>query len=280
MAATESGCVYHLGAHFTDDYSWQQDPFAQEFFLSRGQTCHRWTFGRAYDEGQIHISDDIPGSLPNDVLLLFVPKWPAKQYVIRADVPGSFLLLESALVSTNYNLLSRTEKISNETCILLDQNGTDTIWVATNKGMCVMQREWHSTGKRLLTQRLTTDSVAEIAPDIWLPNKLTRYIFPNPAIKDQSDVQVTTINILRVLVNSNVTASYFVPVHKPGSIKYDNANNFSQITPGGQELLDENIKLVNRLCPIKPESWKFYKTILLVIGAVISLFGGYNMRRN
>lgn len=242
MAASAPDELYCFGSH-SSPQPWQIDAFSQEFFIQNGKTYHRWPFNRAYATGTIKTGEAISGSLPNDLLLTFVPNWPLTTYKMPAFGSGFELIVPQTLQASQYHLLAGHQRVNDEECAVFD-NGVDRIWIAYQKGICVMRREMRTATGQLL-QRISTDKVEQIKPGLWLPTELRSQLF---SIEKTSDSAVPAaefgVHVVRCKFNNDVPESTFNPTFEPGTIELDDANQFKQISPGGEDLLDSYVMLL------------------------------------
>lgn len=281
MAVSAPSDVYHLAAHFPGHIPWETDPFCQEFFLHGGVACHRWRFNRTYSEQTLKAGDYIPGSLWMDVLLEILPKWPLSEYKLRAPPDsGVPLVLIQALLSPECHLLERLDYVDGERCAVFDIKGLVLLWIATDKGLCLIRREARDPFSKRLIQRVVTDKVTQIAPGLWLPTQY-RIEFMG-ASHGESDPEVRRANkirILRCVVNDGVPEDTFVPVHLPGSLKYSDAEHFTQVCPGGEDLLSDFVTFMRKYAklPRMPGALS-HSFIRLVVGFGVGLCAGLLLR--
>ena len=245
MAVSAPDSFYHMSAH-SPNHPWQVDPFCQEFFIYGGQTRHRWPFNRAYSEEAISIGGPIPGSTWKDVLLAIIPAWPFTSYRMPNGSHTVSVLIE-ALQSQKYRVLAKVETISGEDCAVFDDGGIERIWIATNKGLCLMRRDTYDPQTHRLIERIVTDRIAEIAPALWLPMEYRLQIFQKVARRKEDTIErESRIRIIRCLLNDAVPEATFKPIHRLGSIKFDAGRSFVQTYPGGEDLLDQIVDFVTR----------------------------------
>ena len=256
MAVASPSSFYHLSAHFPPEHPWQVDPFCQEYFISQGKTCHRWPFNRTYSEGRQKKGADLGGTFEYDFLLTVVPSWPLTDYKSPvSSESGTPLIPLAAMRSANYRLLPDSEPIAGEECAVFDRKGQDRIWVATKKGICVMRRDIRNPQSGRLGQRILADKVEQVAFGLWLPTEFRSQFFSaKQGAQEDAVEREYKIRILRCVLNDDVPASIFTPVHRPGSLKFKNANQFTQASPGGEDLLSDIVDFMVKYArlPTKP----------------------------
>jgi hypothetical protein len=244
VAVSATGELYHLGAHFPPLYPWQADPHCQEFFIHQGRTCHRWPFNRIYVEGSIKPGEEISGSFSQDLLLAIVPRWPITDYRFPISRETRFMILPpEAVASPEYRLRSKLETIGGEPCAVFERDGIDRIWVAVEKGFCVVRRDILVPGSTQLLERILVERTSQVAPGLWLAKEFRCQFFaPKPGAMQPVVDRASEVRIARCLLNEDVPDSTFVPRHAAGSLRYDKAGSFVQASPGGTDLLE---KVVN-----------------------------------
>ena len=183
-----------------------------------------------------------------------MPRWPLSNYEFPLNKSGSRINAAEALRSADYRLLSRSESVAGEECAIFDNKGIDRIWIATNKGLCLMRREMRDPNSRKLIERILTEKVDLVAPRLWLPTE-----FRNQYLSNTNEAVIereSRVHVLRFELNDNVPESIFIPVHRPGSLKYESGdeNRFTQMTPGGEDLLDDIVSFMVKYVhlPTKP----------------------------
>lgn len=241
MAVSALGGLYSLAAHFPQDTPWQMDFFCQEYFIHDQKTCHRWPFNRTYAESTIQLGDYVPGSIWMDALLTIIPNWPLTAYKLRSDPKsGRPVLLPDVLRSADCRLRASSEIVGNESCVVFDYGASDQLWIASAKGLCLMRHDIRNSHSKRLLQRIDTDKVLQVGPELWLPGEYRIQFFREG--ENTNEVRLereNRIHILRCLLNGEVPDSTFIPIQPAGSLRYEGQQHFTQVVPGGEDLLDE-----------------------------------------
>jgi len=239
LAVAEPDQLYHLGAHFSP-YAWQMDPFCQEFFIRESRTCHRWPFNRTYSEGMIKRGEDTLGLIPRDLMLNVMPRLPLDYYKIPAAASGARLLIGEALQSTDYRLSTQVETLCGEECVILENKGVDRIWLTSRKGVCVIRRDLRDSKSGKLVQRFLADRVTEVHKQLWLPTQLRSQFFStSTGTNDNVIEREYRICVLRCVFDEDVPDSSFIPIHRAGSLKFEEDKHYRQVVPGGEDLLSD-----------------------------------------
>lgn len=189
-----------------------------------------------------------------DVLLAITPCWPLSEYRIPVmpglDVPVSAV---QALRLPAYHLLAGNQRLASESCVIFEKTGSDRIWVAPNKGLCVMRRDiWDPKSKSLVVS-ISAQKIDEVAHDLWLPTELMRQDFSRSSGTNEV-TQELKFRIVRCLLNEEVPASMFTPVLWPGTIKRISPMDYVQVTSGGLDLLSNivNFAVTYSKLPSRP----------------------------
>ena len=252
LALGAPGMVYHTGARFTSRQPWFSDPYRQELFVWAGKSCHRWPNTRMYSQSTIPPGETIGGLA--DALVAAIPIWPATDHRMDKGAAGMRAIIEEAVRSPNYRLLDSSEAVSGEACWIFDRDGIDQIWVARERPLCLMKREFRDRGSGRLLERIVTHKVREVSPGLWIPTALRNQFFARTdGTKEVIEVE-GVINGVRVDLNENVPDSIFVPIQSPGSLEVKEAGVFTQVLPGGGDLRASTLDyMVHQLgLPTKP----------------------------
>lgn len=276
IAVGAPGDLYHLGAHFTNDQSWRNDPFCQEYFIHARVTCHRWPFNRIYTQGVLEKGNDIPGSFPAEFLLAIIPNWPLSDYQLPADGhTGLEITPPKAVRSKYYRLFRNSEQRSHHDCVVFDNNGVDRIWIAKDLGFCVMGRERRSEDSKRLLYRVRTQGVTKVASGLWFPTDFEYELFAHDSERGNILEQEYRIHVLRCDLGRSVPESTFVPVQPAGSLEYSADEHFVQVVPGGQNLLDDIARFTASSSGHDPQPFAITTDkVLICLWPIIAFSGG------
>lgn len=272
-AMARPGSLYSFSGHFLEGgYSWQVDPYAQEFFLHKGMACHQWPAKRTFSNGRVRPGDSIPGSLPQDDLLPVLPVWLLSDHKVPTFVGSDVILPPAeALGSGKYRLLPGSELIRGEECIVFEREGHDRIWLAKTKGLCVMRRDISDPRLGSVKQRILTEKTGEVAPGLWLPIDYRRQLLasrPSTNGPEMVALELRT-HIRRLTINSQVPDSTFVPVHRPGALEYDALGEFRQVTAGGEELLSEIVDFCVKHVGLPSKGAPRVRSFVWLLGGIV-----------
>lgn len=274
MSVTASGDLYHLAAHFPG-YPWQVDPFSQELFICNGRACHRWPVKRTYSEGSLQIGSYIPGTIWMDALLRVIPKWPLTQYKMPTDPDSDSAVLPlDVLQSSDCHLLENPEEMSGEDCVVFEKRGVERLWIATNKSLCLMRWDIRDSHSKKMIKRILTDKIEQVAPGLWLPVEFRFQFFRRDGSGTSQDVieEENKIRILRCVLNNDVPDSIFVPVHAPGSLRYEDNQHFTQVSGGGEDLLSNMVSFMTQYAHLPTRPTSRSHLLLYLAGG---MFGGF-----
>jgi hypothetical protein len=281
MAIGDPADLYQSVVHVPFSNNGDVDPFCQEYFIHDGKTCHQWPFNRSYSEGTILPGDLLAGTTWMDVLLAVVPRWPLTTYKMPVDprlgTPG---ILIEAMHSDDLRLLTNSEVVGEENCAIFEVTGVDRIAIATNKGMCLMLRELRDPHSGKLLRRYKTEKIEQIAPNLWFPKKYLSQTFEVSNGNTEIMQQEVEVQIFDVFINTAVAESTFIPIHRPGAIKFDGSNEFTQQIPNGQDLLSDTLDFMHKYMglPSKPFPRSHFMLFLLS-GLACGLMAGLVMSR-
>jgi len=275
-AIATPGSFYQMTAHFSEIHPWQADPFCQEYFINSETECQKWPFNRSFSQGPRKIGSTIPGSTWRDVLWLILPKWSLVNYSMPTNpVSGGPIILVEVLRAHDSRLLKKPELLGGETCAVFDRSEIDRIWIATNKGLCLMRWDLCDPRSKRLLNRTVTEKVDEVAQGLWLPTEYRVQSWAKQFTKQfTNSIQMDNrIRILRCAFNGDVHDELFTPVHGPGSIQYDEHRNFRQISAGGQDLLSNVVDFLTRYLRLPSKPISQHRPYMWLIGGLIAGIG-------
>jgi hypothetical protein len=274
VAASKPNEFFFLGAHFPA-YPWQVDPFAQAYYIKDGRTYHVWPFNRAYSEGTIHRGDSIPGTVVSELMMAVIPLWPLTDYDLKTEeVSGNIALPNEAINSEDYLLLTNTENICDENCVIFDHKGMDRIWIAPDKGVCVMKREFRNATGELL-ERISVKSLQEFKPGMWFPLQMTNQFFRSSPTNDERILaEEFHVQTIRCIFNSDVKDSVYFPCFSSGELKYTNSIAYEQVSPGGEDLLLQIVSFCKTYAHLPTKPAHAYKGIILFMASFIAGLSG------
>jgi hypothetical protein len=266
MAVAAPGEYRHFVAHFPSGVNpWQWDPFWQETRIHQGRITHAWPFNRSYSEDLIKPGDDMPSTAWKDVLLGVLPNWPITDYKMPSDGEfGTPAIFIEGLLSEDCHLLVNSELMCGENCAVFDNKGIERLWVATNKGLCLIRQDRRDPHSHRLLVRILTDKVGQIAPNLWLPTEYRFQFFEKrQGTEEDTLVRENRVHILHCDINDKVPDATFIPEHRPGSIEYDRDQNFAQVSPGGLDVLSDAVTFMRKYAHLPSEpitsghSWRW-----------------------
>ena len=276
IAVSAPDSLYTMTAHFPG-HPWQVDPYCQELFIYKGRTCHRWPFNRTQSEGEIGKGDAIPGAIWKEVIFNIIPRWPLTEFKMIVDqVSGSPIVPIELLRSSDCHLLTGSERLAGEDCAIFDSKGIERIWLATNKGLCVMRRDIRDIRSGKLLTSIIVDKVNQVASGLWLPIEFRNISYLTVDGKNESPVEKEIkVCILRFDLNERVSESVFIPRLRPGYLSYDKDNTFTQVSPGGEDLLTDIVNFMVKYAhlPSKPVP-RTHPLKFLVVGLGSGLCAG------
>ena len=230
-AVDSTGFLYIMEARVDEGDNWRDDPFSQEYFISNGTTYHIWTFNRALSEFTTRTNEVIPGTFHDTSIVHLMPWMPLNQYASTdAHRPIADIILNG-----NYSVERKGDIILGEKCVLINVDDKEQIWLAINKGYCVMKRIEKSSDANKALFVLETKQVRHIAKEIWVPNVFTYKRYDEHTNELYEERQVS---VLKCLTGAAFPESVFSPKILPGTIQYIAKNEYIHVSGGGIDMLD------------------------------------------
>lgn len=249
MAVSNRGEIFHQSAHFSDTCGWNVDPLMQEMIIGGGQVNHHWPIQRRFAKTEARTGMRLPATLDQELILSVIPSWPITNYHVPAGVGMSAeRLVRSSMSSIPADLrcLRGTDRVGDEECMVLDWRGLDRLWLAPDKGFCVLRREMRNPQTGRLTQRLTALRLGRFENGPWIPTEIENTVFSSVLGTAQATEVTGRIRVLDFRVDERVSPSIFTSHPRPGSGRYTDEGFFEQVTSGGEDLLDDYVSFITR----------------------------------
>ncbi len=249
IGVASSNDLYYLighGENAGEDH-WKNEPFNLELLIHGEERVSHHKFNRSYSIHPFPAGSRISQHVLNDTLLTIMPVWPLLKFKRPEGYDQTMLLVVGqAVTSGTYNNANERQNINGEWCYqIVSSSGRDRIWIAEDKALCVMQRDWIDIRTGTLAERLSTTQIAEIGPGLWVPIEFVSLQYATDSAKETPRMKRrSTTRILEWKLNSDVPISLFYPRFMPGSIVEFDSTHFHQSTPGGIDLLDEFVTYI------------------------------------
>lgn len=257
-AVASPGEFWETSWHFSRDIPWRMDPDSQELSIHLGKACFQWPSKRAYSEGTLKKGQDLPGSAPASISFSIIPKWLLTDYKIATDPSGAPVTLLDALELPEFRLLSESETISGEECVVFEKANRERIWLASHKGFCLMRRDFCPARATELFSRILVEKMGEAGPGLWIPTEFRRQVFLADT-NNQSETleQESHVRVINCSINDQVSDATFIATYPPGSLRYDSSGHSVQVSAGGEDLLSNTVAFMVDCAhmPSKTDSW-------------------------
>jgi hypothetical protein len=247
VAASSNNELYFFCGHVDHQMGsdWRNEPFNMQIWLQNEKLTKYRTFNRQVIHfARFPAGSEIPNLIASDVLFLFLPPWPLTNYPSPHNKSMIFMIfsINAALSSGTYKPTLQRQLIGDQLCWeIRSPDGNDRIWLADDKDLCLMRREWLNpkTGAKL--GEIRTRRVAEVGSGLWMPVEIEDIQYSSSAAVETNSPPTSRV-ITRVLswrLGSDVPMGVFQPSLKPGSIELIEPGKFRQLSSGGTEYLDE-----------------------------------------
>jgi hypothetical protein len=247
--------LHHVSAHGHATLDWQDDPYQQRAYVSEDHFFNEFPVNRKYSEGHLEPADGLPGTLADEFFFRATGIWPLERRRAPRPLGGPYMLREVAKGEEFSSVRPRQELVDGRWCHVLEWPGKDRLWLDTERGCALLQRETVSSRQDVLAQRIELGGHTEAAPGIWLPHWVVNIQFDYEAPTEEGrhrKVIDARHNILRAEVNQ-VDDRAFVFRPKPGSLTNDKTGPLPvQAQAGG---LDHLANLEKWLRKYAPSRW-------------------------
>lgn len=163
--------------------------------------------------------------------------WPDKERPPRVN---DFFLPE-ALMSNPYIVLTEREEIDGVSCVVVQREDIDRVWLDPLLGYVPRRRQWRPrVGKALIRRAHDFElwDFRELLDDVWMPWMTRREM-----LTETTEGSLTTVSVAHTIVGSIRTdIKVNCPEYLPGTIVSTEEGTDvprTRVLPGGEELLDE-----------------------------------------
>lgn len=242
--------LYHWSTKGTSRVKWQDDPLQQRLVIAKDQMFWELPMKRFFNRRSIAGHDELPGSMPNEVLWPVLGWWPFESWPTpKLGGEHPYLLVDVAK-SREYQLRQDQALCGGVPCHVLECPGRGTLWFDANRDGCLMAREFYDKESGATIQHLAMSSHKELQPGIWCPMEFQNVVFDYKAPTEERRKRRLVdarFRVLNVKLNEDVPDELFeIPEPKPGSIQFFDDGSFEQAVPGGYDYLDEMAGWIER----------------------------------
>ncbi len=245
LAASSNDELYFSAGHEVKliRNDWRKEPFNIEIWLQNENVTEYRSFNRLAEFAKLSLKSPIPATIASDPVFLFLPVWPLRNFSApRHDSPSMILIVKAALDSGTYKATLKRDLIGGQWCNeISSSDGNDRIWLAEDKDLCIMRREWFHPKTKMKMGEIIIRRVAEVGPGLWMPVEVEDVTYSSssrlqnaPVLKSRVLTRVTNWKS-----GGEVPIDIFQPRLKPGSIELIEPGKFRQLSPGGTEHMDE-----------------------------------------
>lgn len=213
---------------------WRNEPFNLKALLKDQVYTAFHAFNRMVEFDHLEAGAKVPRIFTDDMFFQFFPVWTCNDHPPPRDDKGVSLIVYDAIKIGNYERMVDSELLLDESCnLFLSPNGTDKIWVATEKPYCVLKRQTIDPKTEKVLWQLSALEIAEVAPSLWLPIKVDSRTYDS-----SGDVDLNVIVRLREWrFGSQVPPRAFQLELLPGTIEKttkEEERGYKQILEGGR----------------------------------------------
>jgi hypothetical protein len=279
FAATSNDELYFSCGHQSARLDWRDEPFTMEITLQHGKLTTYHPFNRTAEFKSVSKGDQISPHLGRDVVFLFMPAWPLKNY--PPPWFGAASLLHVTSYPKDWTLTSRRELVGGEWCTQIrSSDGSYRVWLAERKNQCVMQSERFDAARRILLHRLVTRRIAEIAPGMSMPVEVDYFTFASNGQDGQPEpTTCVRTRVTKWKLGTEVADDLFKLVLAPGTLEMDGPSSTGQISAGGTDQLDHVADFCRTMGLPQPRSTRervkdgiLWVLVGLVAGACFGIF--------
>ncbi len=123
---------FHWGSHGAAGFDWQEDPYQQRLTVTSNRMIVEYPWARIFAEKQLSPRDPLPGTAPQELLLMALGWWSLAQRPspnVNDELPAA---LSAVSRSSMYKARSQMELIGDRWCHVLECPGaTSCGWMSS-----------------------------------------------------------------------------------------------------------------------------------------------------
>lgn len=249
VAAKAPARFFHWGSHGTPWYDWREDPYQQRLTVTSNRIIVEHPWARIFVDKQLSPNDPLPGTAPEELLLMALGWWPLTQRPSATLVDKLPAALSAVAKSSAYQARPQLEQVNGRWCHVLEYPGRDQLWLDVERGCAVVARQISYPAQDRV-HRVEFSNFREMLPGIWAPFTLRNIHYeraPDGALGKA--VHDATLTVLRVRLNEQVEDARFEFKPLPGSVGQIGDRPLRQVVPGGEEYLDDVVAWIRRYSP-------------------------------
>ncbi|HEY7424962.1 MAG TPA: hypothetical protein VH682_12095 [Gemmataceae bacterium] len=277
VAAKAPDRFFHWSTHGTSWLDWRDDPLQQRLTVTADRMVAEHPLDRLFNEQRLRPNDPLPGTAPQELLLIAPAWWPLAQRPSPTLVDKLPAALSVVARSSAYQARPQLEQVNGRCCHVLECPGRDQLWLDVERGCALVARQVRYTNPPRV-HRIEFANFREVLPGIWAPFTLRNIHYertPEGALRNI--ILDATLTILRVRLNEQVEDSRFRFEPLPGSVGRIGDRPSRQVVPGGEEYLDDVAEWIRRYSPraappANPAGWASWRDIALgaLLGGVMT----------
>jgi hypothetical protein len=165
-----------------------------------------------------------------------IPTWG-----ISGGLPYPYRL-DVALATGHYQIVSDNVKLRESTCIVVEREGLDRVWLDTERSYAIVQREWNWEVSKPVRIRLENEEFEEATEGLWIPRRFRLIYFGTP--ETRPEVECLTVHAVVEDYEFAPPSLSFTPNVSSGELIFDHVTEDYYRAPQ-----EEDLDLANMVTP-------------------------------
>jgi hypothetical protein len=241
---------------------WEDDPLRKTRYVAPGRVLLFTNLARTLYEKTSPSKEHASREPTEELFFQVFCWWPFTDWT-APTINGRKWTMESLLADGKYKLASAPQIIRGISCLILEDPGSDTLWIDALKPDCIVQREVFDSESGFRMARYEFDDYAEFEDGIWLPSTFRSIQFDpyasTEALRSRRVID-TTFQLKVLAINEAVDDTYFNLTLPPGSVRRTDdkkTERYVLLSEGEEEFAQDLLQWLRRMLgkPRGKENW-------------------------
>jgi hypothetical protein len=250
VAAKAPDRFFHWSAHGTPWLDWRDDLYQQRLTVAARRIVSERPLDRLFIEKAVRPDEPLPGTAPNEFLLVALGWWPLAERPSPVLVDTLSAALSAVARSPRYEARRHREHVCGRWCHVLECPGRDQLWLDVDRGCALIARQI-TYDRPAQIHRVELADFRELVPGIWAPFTLRNLHYARNADGTKGRMLLDAkLSVLQIRLNEAVDDARFRFQPLPGSVgQIVGETPMRQVVAGGEDYLDEVVEWIPRYQP-------------------------------
>jgi hypothetical protein len=217
-------------AHGHVGIDWHDDPLRKTLYVNPTEKLLFANLNRVLTKVHVSSPDEARKEAADELIFRVLCWWPFTEWKTPTSWGHQWTL--GSLAQGQYKLRPGVEVVLGHTCYVLEDPGSDIIWIDSDSLGCIVRREIYNKKTGRIASRYEYSSYSEVAIGIWLPKSFRSTQFDSYAHNDElaaRQVLDTRFDMNYKAINEAVNDSFFEFRLPPGTVSKVNEGEKERI---------------------------------------------------